>query len=554
MKEFLTLFKFQFRSQYGISLLKNNFKKGNKKSAKVIGIGLIITLALAQMVGLYTYILLQVFPASKILGAPELILAVGALLAGVFILIFGVFYILSGIFYAKDSEFLSTLPVHQESVFASKFALVMIGEYPFVLTILAPPVIIYGINMNCGILYYILALACGVVLPIIPLAIAALFALVLMNIVSRLKHRDLVVSIMGIIGFVAIFVGNNLIVSRFANKDVASSMSNIIESMKELISKIEQGFLPTKWITNILSGSGIDVLLNLIILLGVSAVALFIVIVLSRFIYQRGMRAQFESLKSASKKPLRFNASSPVVSVLKNEMKMILRTPIYALNSFAGWVMGPLVILMPTLTGALRNKDISILLTSINNRDKTYIFLIITGLLTFFGLVNPAASSAVSREGGGIWLLMSSPLQPRQYIFGKLLGDYFISFGAVVISGILLAVVSGLDFLTIFMPILAAAFISYPMAVSGMLVDVIRPKLVWANPQEVIKQNLNVVLGMFTALLVVGVVGTVAVLLAVFQAGYLLTVISIFALIALLSVILHNILMKTADRKFQGGI
>ena len=85
MKQFLTLFKFQFRSQYGISLLKSSLFSENKKPFKVIGLALVILVAFTEMIGLYTFVMWKVFEAAKMLGIPEITLTFGALLSGAFI-------------------------------------------------------------------------------------------------------------------------------------------------------------------------------------------------------------------------------------------------------------------------------------------------------------------------------------------------------------------------------------------------------------------------------------------------------------------------------------
>jgi len=550
VKQFLTLFKFQFRSQYGISLLKSSLFSEQKKPLKVIGLALIILVAFSEMIGLYTFVMWKVFETAKTLEIPEITLTFGALLAGAFILIFGTFYILSGIFFAKDTEFLSVLPVKQQIVFASKFVLVMIGEYPFVLAMLAPPVLIYGIFMNCGPLFYLGAILCGLILPIIPLAIAAFFSLLLMKLISKLKRRDLFVSIVGIVAFVGIFLANNLLISKFTSTGEGAIADRILDTIRGLVDTVGRAFPPSIWFTRILTANPFEVFLNSLYLVGASAVALIVVLFLASFIYQKGAQSQLESAKTTSKKKLRYETSSPVLAVFITEFRMILRTPIYALNSFAGWVMGPLVILMPTFSGAFKDPELKAMIETVQGSNKALSFLVITGLLVFFSLVNPAPSSSISREGSGFWLLRSSPILPRTYVLGKLLSGSLISIGAILIAGVTLLVVSGLDVSIILVSIGCALLISYPVATAGILIDVIRPKLVWTNPQEVIKQNLNVVFAMLAGLLIAGVLGLAGYLMINADLNYYLIVSVIILLTLFIGIALQTILFRLADRKF----
>jgi len=551
MKDFLTLFKFQFRSQYGISLLKSNLFSETKKPLKIIGLGLIILFAFSEMIGLYTFVMWQVFSVSKTLGIPEITLTFGILMAGMFILVFGTVYILSGIFFAKDSEFLSVLPVKQQTIFASKFALVLLGEYPFVVAMLTPPVLIYGIFMNCGIGFYLLAILCGILLPIIPLAIAAFVSLFLMKIVSRLRRRSLFISIAGILAFVGIFVGNNLLITKFVAKDTGNLALNFVNTIKDLVALVGQGYPPSVWMTRILTADAWSALGNLGLLLISSFVMFAIVIFISKFIYQKGVQSQFETLKDVSKKAITFRATKPAISICKNEFRMILRTPIYAMNSFAGWVMGPLVVLMPSFTGAFSNPRFTGILDTLQSQNQALVFLIMTGILTFFAMVNPSSSSAISREGSGFWLLRSLPILPRTYVLGKLLFDTFISVGAIVLAGTAMIILFRIDITIGLLSILCASLISYPMAMSGMFVDVIRPKLDWTNPQEAIKQNLNVVFGMLTGLLVVGVLGVAGYMMLQVNMTLFMTVLFEFVLTLIFCIVLQNLLFRAADRKFS---
>ena len=141
--------------------------------------------------------------AAQLLNSPQLILTMGASAAGLLILFFGIFYILGALFLARDTEFLASLPLKQNSIFLSKFILVLLGEYPIALFLMLPPVIIYGAGAQKGILYYITALICILFLPIVPLIISSLLSLCLMHIVSRSKRRDLIIIVGSIILFLA---------------------------------------------------------------------------------------------------------------------------------------------------------------------------------------------------------------------------------------------------------------------------------------------------------------------------------------------------------------
>ncbi|MCX7772159.1 MAG: hypothetical protein N2376_03495, partial [Clostridia bacterium] len=129
MRKFWSLLKLQLDARYGISYARYTFRNDKKALWKGIGIAIAILLALVEVLGLYTFLIIQVHKAAQSLYTPQMVLTMASVGAGVIVLIFGIFYIISTLFLAKDTEFLSSLPLPQGSVFASKFMLVLIGEY-----------------------------------------------------------------------------------------------------------------------------------------------------------------------------------------------------------------------------------------------------------------------------------------------------------------------------------------------------------------------------------------------------------------------------------------
>jgi hypothetical protein len=51
---------------------------------------------------------------------------------------------------------------------------------------------------------------------------------------------------------------------------------------------------------------------------------------------------------------------------------------------------------------------------------------------------------------------------------------------------------------------------SFPVSAILLMLDVIHPKLVWNNPQEAMKQNINGVFGMLTSFLVIAVLAAIS--------------------------------------------
>ena len=517
MRKFISLLKLQINARYGLSNVLYNIKSDKKALWKSIGMGLVILIAMAEIIGIYTFMMLQLYKGAVSINAPQVVLTMAAVASGIIVLIFGIFYILSTVFLAKDTELLTSLPLPQGSVFLSKFALVLLGEYPFAFFLMIPPVIIYGIGQNMGVIYYLLAIICTLFIPLVPLVISALLSLFLMNIVGRSRHRDLITIIGSIILLVGIFLGQNYLISQMPDNE-QEFLIELLKSSNAIVEFMGRAFPPAIWITKILSGTFTEAMVNMAYLLIVSIGAFGLVYFIASFIYQRGATAQFETGASTGKTKFSYKSSSQILTIFKIEWLTILRTPIYALNSLVMVFMAPLLMMLPLFGGNLANDpDLQFLYQLIENGESTPLLpLIVAGLITVFVLINPAVSSTFSREGKNIWILKNIPVKPEIQVYGKLLAGYSISFIAAVLSAFMAMLSFRVPVVTTIMVVILTSAALVPISALGIYIDLMRPKLIWNNPQEAIKQNFNVVIAMLLGFVMVTVFGVIGYFITTF--------------------------------------
>ncbi len=545
MRKFISLLKLQINARYGLSNLLYNIKNDKKALWKSIGMGLVILIALAEIIGIYTFMMLQLYKGGLIINAPQVVLTMATVVSGIIVLIFGIFYILSTVFLAKDTELLASLPIPQGGVFLSKFILVLLGEYPFAFFLMIPPVIIYGIGQNMGVIYYILAIICTLFIPLVPLVISAFFSLFLMNIVSRSRHRDLITIIGSIILLVGLFLGQNYLISQMPGNE-QEFLAEIFKSSNLIVEFIGRAFPPAIWITKILTGTLAETLINLAYLLIISLGAFGLVYFIASFIYQRGATAQFETGASYGKAKLSYKSSSQVLTIFKIEWLILLRTPIYALNSLVMVFMAPMLMMLPMFGGNFANDpDVQFMYQLIEKGESTPLLpMIVAGLITLFVLINPAVSSTFSREGKNFWILKNIPVRPEIQVYGKLLTGYSISFIAAVLSALMAMLSFRIPLVSTIMVVILSSTALIPISAVGIYIDLMRPKLVWNNPQEAIKQNFNVVIAMLLGFILVTVFGVVGYFVAGFGLGtftvFLIMIIIILAVSYLSILVLKN--------------
>ncbi|NMA65845.1 MAG: hypothetical protein GX957_06330 [Clostridiaceae bacterium] len=551
MRNLMSLIKLQINSQYGLSYAKYVIKNDKKALLKAFGIGIAVVAALGQMIGIYTYLMYKMFEVASTIAAPQIILTMATIVSGLVVLFFGIFYILSSLFLAKDTEFLASLPVKQGTVFISKFILVLLGEYPFAFFLMMPPVIIYGMGTKQGVLYYILALICILLLPLLPLVISAVLSLFLMNIVARSKRRDLITIIGSIILMLAIFAGQNYLISRMPENQ-EEFLLTLLQSSNAIVEFMGRAFPPSVWITKVLSLGGFDAFINLIYLLLWSLIFFAAVYYIASLIYMKGATAQLETRKSNRKIKLSYKGSSHAMAIFKNEWRILLRTPIYALNSLVVVIMAPFMMMLPMMGGNFADSDLQVLFNLIGNGEsRVEVILIVSAIITAFCLINPAISTTFSREGKNIWVLKNIPVTPETQVKGKLLAGYSISFGASVLAALMAMFSFKIPLKLILIVVVLSSLALIPICALGLLVDLMRPKLNWNNPQEAIKQNMNAVLGMLIGFVVIFIFGVISFFLIKAELSEYLIIAIIAALLIASSYISIKVLNNTAQKAYR---
>jgi len=170
-------------------------------------------------------------------------------------------------------------------------------------------------------------------------------------------------------------------------------------------------------------------------------------------------------------------------------------------------------------------------------------------------LMNPAVSSTFSREGKNIWILKNIPVKPEIQVYGKLLAGYSISFIAAVLSAVVAMLSFRIPPVATVMAIILSAAALVPISAVGIFIDMMRPKLVWNNPQEAIKQNFNVVVAMLLGFVTLTIFGAIGYFVAAFVpytfAAFMIMMV-ILLVFSYISIKVLKITAQGAYRKIEG--
>lgn len=501
------------RMRFSLSILKEQWKGGGKPRRKLIGMAALMLYAVIALVGMYGLMLWGLFTGAAYMGLSAVVMSGVALLTMLAILIFGTFSLLSLVMNARDAESYAAMPLRPGAVFAAKFGMVYLTELLFAIALLVPAAIVYAITSGGDIWLFVRLVPLVLLTPMIPLAASSLVALPLTRATALFRRREMFTLIFGL---VAIF--GSIFAQLAIQRGMVSSIEDptaLLSSMDGLLKMVTAAFPPAGWLANSLLMTGATPLLDAALYVLLSAALLCVAILLANRIYLRAVLASAETVKKAAPAgKVKAVSGSQFTTMMQREIRVLLRSPVYALNALVTPFIFPLMLLVLPLMQA-GNDGMSIAFDALRSsglQDRTML-LILTGIFGFMSFMNPAATTSISREGRAFDLLRSMPLSAELFTAPRLAVSLLIETISLAFCAVVVLVFNiAAPWIVVTAVLLALVFTTGATAVS-MIPDIRNPKLDWTAEAEAMKQNMNSLWGMLLALLALLVFAVPAVLL-----------------------------------------
>lgn len=554
MNKIMSLIKTDLISTFGWSSIAYNFKnKKNRWQIIVFGIALLSILPTYYFIvkGLYS-----IYDIYNQIGQRSMFLLLGFLAAQVLVFVFGLIYVMSKYYFSNDLEQLVPLPIKPSYILGSKFVSLMVSEYITSLPIILPFILIYGIKGGEGIVYWIYSILLVVMVPVIPLVLSSILIMIFMKYTNIGRSKDLL-RIIGAVIFLVALIYIQLKVNAILQKGFIEGEDFLVRMVTDsnvLVKTLGLAFPPSMWATLTLSNYlNMTGLLYLLVFIVVGIISFLIMIYLSEKIFFDGLIGNIEvsANKGKSHKKLSLQSSSkqrkPYIALAKKELTMLFKTPVYLMNSVGGVIVIPILIIMPTITGGDDSMNSLIQLIKIN---PDFITLVGIGFIVALGMLNSIGATTFSREGKNLWIQRTLPIPAKDQIFGRVLASLGIQVLGLIALLASLAIVFKIDRHSAFLITVWGLLGSIPMTMIGMTIDIIRPLLTWTNPQQAMKQNLNVLIGMGLGSLYAGGIGFLIFKL-LDKIDISLILIGLFLVFVISSLILYIVLEKLIRKQFQ---
>jgi ABC-2 type transport system permease protein len=528
-----------------------------KKKRSRVGNTILLVFLVTYMTAIVTAGSLAIYHLLAPVGLQGMLVST-ILSAGVILtFIFGILYVISVFYHSSDIEKILPLPLRGEQIIGAKLLVTLVYEYVYLVILLTPPLIVYGILEGSGVLYFLFMIITIAILPLIPLCIAAILVMLVMRFTPFARNKDrfsLVASILVLVLALGFSFGLQSLAS-FSGSDLVKLIQSGAGKIAEVTASVFPG---TSFAAAALAGpQDAAGFANLGLLLLVALAAAGLTLLAGRLLYFKGvigLTASAANRRRLTGRELeRAGAgSSAFWSYVLKDTLILLRTPIFFLNNVLMNFIWPVFFVVPLLArrGGMELdaiiSQVQTMLFDIHGSGPTLVLAIAFGVACFITGTNGVAESALSREGKQFYIMKMLPMSYTKQVWAKLTVGLILSLIASLIMIVLFVVLlhPPLWFILLMLLMLPGAILIPNL--SGVIFELFWPKLNWDNEAFAVKQNMNVLYGIMLALALAGlvIVPIVALQLKLLPAALLIIILPL-----LLSLVLAVLVRRLASRR-----
>ncbi len=499
MRKFWTLMRVQLKS--GAIATTD----GTTKQWKKLLLYLVLLVCMLPTLVLIAMLFYYGFDYMRLLDQAGYLMNVGFLMTAVIIFLFSIFAIPSVYYFSKDIDHLLVLPIKPEVILTSKLAVCIVYEYLFAAAVLVPMYISFILQIGFSFLSFLCFLIIFFTLPIYPLVLSSVLTMVIMRFVPFFNNRDRFNLIGGII-VVAAALGLSFWMQTMETEDMSAVLMALMDGNNSLM---QFGTMLFPFVPSAALSCFHGDLLQLLLYLGITAISLVVFLICGKLLYFKGAIGGSETSHSRHTFDQKQLSESRHHSVFRTylikEFKILFRTPVFFTNCVLTALLMPIILTVAVYT-SLQGMDLRAFITPqlLESIPNLWCYVLVISFLvgSFMGGINMISSTAISREGTNAYFMKFIPVPVETQAFAKAACGIIIS----AVSGWLLLIPLHLVLsYPIYLDLIfvAGSLVSVIMTnLFGILIDLLRPKLVWEQEAAAVKQNLN---GVISILLLIAI-------------------------------------------------
>ena len=497
MTAFFALLRLQLLSRYADLKPRNLKTQMGEKKGRTIGM-IILILFLVGYLGTILYIVeTKMLDMMMQMGMPEMLISMAVLLCMAGTLILSFFFVMSSLFLGRDAAVLAALPIKSRVLLGAKLAQVWLSETGISAVILLPACILYGTRVGVDAGFYLRMIPIWLLISVIPICVISFVSSVLIRASVLWKRREIVMTVGGIVLMVGyMFLMMNLGSMTGGDQNSMDMIQQLVQSSQGRVEMITRAFPPAMWAGKGLLGDW--GMLGLFAAVSIGAAALTIWLLGYNYRKLSLLQAETPTATKVKAGKENYSGSSVFKACAMREIKMILRVPSYATNILPITFMPLMMVILLNIAfnrsaSADAGTNLQQVLSGLN---PAIVMGILTAAMAYVAGMNPALSTAVSREGKGHDYLTALPVPVRTLIDAKFVVGYGLSLIGVLAASIAIAVILPAFRTQTILAFILCALFSFFHSVLALTRDVKKPRLDWVTEQEAVKQNFGLLISM----------------------------------------------------------
>lgn len=535
-------------------LLKNSFQGEKKNKSKTIGRLLVLLayiLIFGYLAAIVVFLCYQLLNFLIKLNQPAIYLnlILGATVAvALFRTLFSAVNVL---YFSKDLEYLLPLPINPSKILMAKWNVLVISNYIIEIFIVLPALILYGIMLDQGVLYYLYVALVFVLLPVIPVILISFLMSILMRFTKFIKNKDFVqyltVAITLLIVIGVQFIGTGEQITEAEVYEMLTKTNGVVEYMSKAFSTI------TVSLKALINSENLSGLINIVILFVVTVI---FYILLAKFSSKMYIKSATSSLSNGIKRKENLKISgykqnSKVSSYIKKEFLNLIRNPIFCMQCILPPILFPFIFAIPIYLEISKDEVATSEFMQVANSflASPAMLGIVLAILGFIFMFNFISATAVSRDSENAILMKTFPISLKKQTIYKMLPAVIMNVFPILFVLVVLKLLVGVSYIYLGIIAILGMLVNFLVNYIGIIIDLKNPKLNWSSEYTVVKQNMNIFYLMVVVLIEVGIL-----VLSAFKFSniYLYLTISIVFLLVQIGIV--NIYVSKNENKLYKDI
>ncbi len=485
MSNLLLLLNTNLINEYKI----NNIKNANKKEkSKILATSTLIIVCIC----IFAYSIFKMcFSVSDILiqiNQLELMLVIGFIVSSMFTIFTSLYKVQSYLFNSKDFDTLTSLPIKDSTILASKIIMLLFTNYLYSLGFTLIPCIVYFIKSDVSSIYFIYLIILILVLPLIPIVVSCIISFFIVSISSKFKYKNAIL----IIGSIVLLVGYMIVANKIQEIGI-----EILKNSKSIIDEITTIYPPTYYFVDALSNNNF---ISLIVFMLISLIPFIIFIKIFSKQYKNINVKMNEGYKNKTYIIKELKQTKLINALIKKELNRYFSSYIYVLNTSIGMILLLVMTIGITIFRAEKINMIFELNLDMNMLKPQLIIIILFMIIT-----TCTTYCSISLEGKSLWILKSLPIKEIDIFKSKIYMNLLLNMPISIICFLVLSIKLKFDISFIIIMTLTIISICLLVSLGGLLCNLYFPNTNWKNEVAVVKKSIGIIVILFGGIIYLGI-------------------------------------------------